>query len=187
MGNKAQKQFVSALNFLLKKEGHGSQARLARALNIDSGYLNNILKGRTPGSQEKKEYIAEYFGLQYEAMLSLGRQLLSDRYPDEETWQSPDNQKASPCLIDIEHPTNQNFSIKEAHATYQLSTCDKNDKNLILLTEWINLQDEPGEYWILLKMFLRREEPEFKDWLGKRSKKPNQPIENPSRFSDTKT
>ena len=142
MGSKAQKQFVSALNVLLKKQGHGSQARLARALNIDSGYLNNILKGRSPGSQEKKENIAEYFGLQYESMLTLGRQLLSDhdQYPDEETWQSPDNQVA---LL--------------------------KDKNMMLIAKWINQQDEPSEYWVLLKMFLRREESEFKEWLKKRS------------------
>ena len=178
MGNKAQKHFISALNFLLKREGHGSQARLARALNIDSGYLNNILKERTPGPQEKKENIAEYFGLQYESMLSLGRQLLSDQYPDEEAWQSPDNQEAPPSLITIKNPRNATLFVEEPHATYQFSTRDKNDKNMILLTEWINLQDEPGEYWTLLKMVLRREEPEFKDWLEKRLKKRNQPNEN---------
>lgn len=178
MGNKAQKQFISALNFLLKREGHGSQARLARALNIDGGYLNNILKGRTPGSQEKKENIAEYFKLQYESMLSLGRRLLSDQYPDEEAWQSHDRQEALPFPIGAENPTNSNFSLKEAPTTYHFSTRNKNDKNMILLTEWINLQDEPGEYWTLLKMVLRREEPEFKDWLEKRLKKRNQPNEN---------
>lgn len=283
MGNEAQKQFIAALNFLLKKEGHGSQARLARALKIDSGYLNNILKGRTPGSQEKKEKIASYFNRHYESMLSLGRWLLSDlpggvfeaisskildlskemrdpnlcfniaiysllqkmdmealkklsakcdisleslndllqgnsflnlsiekneqiasyfnlryesalalgnqlltgKYP-EETLQPTNNVEDWFSLIppgtSPKKPGKDSLCLNEQHIKYQSSTRKKKDKNMLLIAEWINQQDEPDEYWTLLKIILKREEPEFKDWLKKQSSGDNQ-----DRFPENKS
>lgn len=267
MGNEAQKQFVTALNFLLKKKGHGSQARLARTIEIDSGYLNNIIKGRTPGPQEKKEKIASYFNLHYESMLSLGRWLLSG-YPGEafetisskvlelskemrdpnirfniamyfllqktdiealkklsskcdigleslnnllkgnfflnlssekkeqiasyfdlhyesmltlgsrllsghhpgETWQQPAPEKEHGKL------EKQTIAVHEQHPTFELSARDKDkkDKNMMLIAEWINQQEDPWDYWTLLKMLLKQQEPEFKEWLKKRPSDNNQ-------------
>ena len=292
MKNEAQKQFVAALNFLLKKEGRGSQARLARAIGIDSGYLNNIVKGRTPGSQEKKEKIASYFNLRYESMLSLGRWILfgfpgeifesissearklSERLKDpklcfnfalyflihkrsevidelcakcdinREVFDnllagtlvdfSPEKKEQIASrfnldyekmvalgyqLLTAEHPgklviSNEDDSdliidedlladllvdggedlvickyresdlptLKEQHPIYEFSPRDKKDKNMMLIAEWISQQEDPAEYWTLLKMFLRREEPEFKEWLKKRTTGDNQ-----GRFPENKS
>ena len=173
MVNDTQKQFIAALNFLLKKKGHGAQAKLAKTLGIDRSYLNAIVKGRAPGPQEKKDKIAAYFNLHYESMLSLGRWLLSGRYPGE-TSQPPDIAEDWSSLITPERsPEKLEKDILlrsgEHSSIYEFSARDKKDKNMMLIADWINQQEEPGEYWILLKMFLRREEPEFKEWLKKQS------------------
>jgi len=171
MRNEAQKQFVAALNFLLRREGRGSQAKLARALKIDSGYLNNIVKGRSPGSQEKKEKIAAYFDLHYESMLSLGRWLLSGNQPAEE-WK-PTQWEEWRNIVNSGKSLKHTRQDHESPSIYEFSPRDKKDKNMRLIAEWINQQEDPGEYWTLLKMFLRREEPDFKEWLKKRASTDN--------------
>lgn len=82
MDTDAQKQFVTALNYLLEKQGRGAQARLANETKIDRGFLNAIVKGRSPGPQEKKEKIAGYFNFNYEDMLSLGRYIINNGTAD---------------------------------------------------------------------------------------------------------
>ena len=171
MVNDTQKQFVAALNYLLDKEGRGAQAKLARALGIDRSYLNAIVKGRAPGPQEKKDKIAAYFNLHYESMLSLGRWLLSGQRSSD-NWQPPDFE------INSLTTTAEN----EKHLIYEFSPRDKKDKNMMLIAEWISQQEDPAEYWTLLKMFLRREEPEFKEWLKKRATGDNQ-----GRFPENKS
>jgi len=76
MSKSASNQFHAALSYLLKKEGRGSQTRLSTQQNIDRGYLNAIIKGRKPGSEDVREKIASHFNLAYEEMLVLGRTLL---------------------------------------------------------------------------------------------------------------
>ena len=46
---------------------------------IDRGYLNAIVKGRKPGSENIRAKIATYFNMAYEDMLILGRQILEGR------------------------------------------------------------------------------------------------------------
>jgi transcriptional regulator with XRE-family HTH domain len=162
MKNEAQKQFIEALNFLLKKEGHGSQAKLARTLKIDPGFLNNMLKGRTPGPQAKKERIASYFNLRYESMLSLGRWILSGH--SGESWQSAQNDQGANFKSEFD-----NFVLCGKTVRYEYSARDRQDKNMLLIAEWIDQQNDPDEYWIFLKMAMARDIPEFKEWLKKRS------------------
>ncbi|MDD5434808.1 MAG: hypothetical protein PH343_05200 [Nitrospira sp.] len=76
MSKSASNQFHAALSYLLKKEGRGSQTRLSNQQSIDRGYLNAIIKGRKPGSEDVREKIASHFNLAYEEMLVLGRTLL---------------------------------------------------------------------------------------------------------------
>lgn len=66
---------------MLGKQGRGAQSRLARQHKIDRGYLNSIIKGRKPGSDEIRAKIAEFFNLTYEDMLALGRSLLEPTPP----------------------------------------------------------------------------------------------------------
>lgn len=67
--------FREALNSLLKKQGHGSQARLADSVRISRSVLNDIVKGRTGGPEELREKLAQELGFTYEGMISLGRKL----------------------------------------------------------------------------------------------------------------
>lgn len=82
MDQSATNQFRAALAFLLKKEGRGSQTRLAQITKIDRGYLNGIVKGRKPGSEEKRGEISAHFEMNYEDMLSLGRRILNGEGDD---------------------------------------------------------------------------------------------------------
>lgn len=60
----------------MAQEGRGAQSRLAGQQNIDRGYLNAIVKGRKPGSEEVRAKIAAHFNMTYEDMLALGRGIL---------------------------------------------------------------------------------------------------------------
>jgi hypothetical protein len=75
MDQSIRNHFQIALVFLLEKEGRGAQIRLAREKEIDRGYLNAIIQGRKPGSENVREQIADYFHMPYEEMLALGRRL----------------------------------------------------------------------------------------------------------------
>lgn len=76
MAQSVTNQFQAALTHLLTQEGRGAQSRLAGQQKIDRGYLNAIVKGRKPGSEEARAKIACYFNMTYEDMLALGRSLL---------------------------------------------------------------------------------------------------------------
>ena len=155
---KTDQKFRAALDFLLEKEGRRAQSRLSKEQNIDSGYLNSIIKGRKPGSIAVREKIAAHFDLEYEDMLYLGRWILSGR--DGNDWKFIDSVRGGKSL-----PTKEKvFSSKKWYE----------DKNLQLLAEWINLQNEPGDYWTLIKMDLSRKYPEFDAWLKRRRGEDNQ-------------
>ena len=155
---KTDQKFRTALNFLLEKEGRKAQSRLSKEQNIDSGYLNSIIKGRKPGSITVREKIAAHFDLEYEDMLYLGRWILSGR--DGNDWKSIDS------MVDTE-PVSTKTKVFLPKKWYE-------DKNLQLLAEWINLQNEPGDYWTLIKMDLSRKYPEFDAWLKRRRGEDNQ-------------
>jgi hypothetical protein len=76
MAQTVSNQFHAALTYLLVREGRGAQSRLALQQGIDRGYLNAIIKGRKSGSEAIREKITEYFRMEYEEMLALGRRLL---------------------------------------------------------------------------------------------------------------
>ncbi|MHB1349779.1 MAG: hypothetical protein C4530_17520 [Desulfobacteraceae bacterium] len=92
------KQFGKALVFLLKKEGWGAQARLAREKDIDRGYLNAIIQGRKTGSEHVRSQIADYFHMPYEEMLALGRRLLEGTAPDREARASQGAERLQDAL-----------------------------------------------------------------------------------------
>jgi len=76
MAQSVTNQFQAALTHLLTQEGRGAQSRLAGQQKIDRGYLNAIVKGRKPGSEEVRAKIADHFNMTYEDMLTLGRGIL---------------------------------------------------------------------------------------------------------------
>jgi hypothetical protein len=76
MDQSISNQFHAALSYLLTQEGRGAQSRLAGQQNIDRGYLNAIVKGRKPGSEEVRAKITNHFNMAYEDMLALGRRIL---------------------------------------------------------------------------------------------------------------
>lgn len=76
MAQSVSKQFHAALSYLLGEEGRGAQSRLSCEQKIDRGYLNAIVKGRKPGSEEVRMKIAAHFRMTYEEMLAMGRRLL---------------------------------------------------------------------------------------------------------------
>lgn len=60
----------------------GAQARLARASGVHPPYLNSILKGAKPGTDEVRRRLAEalgYPGRKYEELLDIGRAKLENR------------------------------------------------------------------------------------------------------------
>ncbi len=158
--SKTDKKFRTALDFLLSQEGRKAQSRLSKEQMIDSGYLNSIIKGRKPGSISVREKIASHFELEYEDMLYLGRWILSGN--DGKTWTSLYNR------LDTE-PT----ATKPKSFSRTGKICYE-DKNLQLLSEWISQQNEPGDFWTLIKMDLSRKYPEFDRWLKKRKGEDNQ-------------
>ncbi len=56
---------------LLKKEGRGSQARIARLTKKTTKHVNDIVKGRRRASLNLQEQIAHIFGLSYADMLQV--------------------------------------------------------------------------------------------------------------------
>ena len=50
--------------------------RLAVAQNFDRGYLNVVIKGRTPAAEDIHLKIAEHFGMLCEEMLAFSRLIL---------------------------------------------------------------------------------------------------------------
>jgi len=154
--SKTDKKFRAALDFLLAREGRKAQSRLANQQNIDSGYLNSIIKGRKPGSITVREKIAAHFDLEYEDMLYLGRWILSGR--DGNDWKVHGSDEGK-------QPDDQSgiFTKKQ----YE-------DRNMRLLARWISLQSEPGDFWTLLKMYLGRTYPEFGAWLKQQRGENNQ-------------
>lgn len=69
--------FRTALTKMLSDLGHGAQARLADHANISRSVLNDIVKGRTPGSEDVRQKLASIFGYNYEDFLKIGRDILS--------------------------------------------------------------------------------------------------------------
>ena len=60
----------------------GAQAQLSRASGVHPPYLNGILKGRKPGTEEVRRRIAEALGYpdrRYEEFLEIGRAILENR------------------------------------------------------------------------------------------------------------
>lgn len=92
MAQSVTHQFRTALSHLLAKEGRGAQSSLSGQQNIDRGYLNAIIKGRKPGSEEVRAKIASYFGMTYEDMLVLGRRILGEEEGIASGWPGMEQQ-----------------------------------------------------------------------------------------------
>lgn len=68
--------FRQALQLSLDRMGHGAQKEIAAKAERSPTYLNDIVRGRTNGSLALRQRIAAALGLEYEAMLELGREAL---------------------------------------------------------------------------------------------------------------
>jgi hypothetical protein len=101
MAQSVTHQFQAALVHLLAKEGRGAQSRLAGLQKIDRGYLNAIIKGRKPGSEEVRAKIADHFNMAYEDMLALGRSILGGKESKNSEGISEPEQGATPLSDNI--------------------------------------------------------------------------------------
>ena len=68
--------FMAALKAELEKRGHGFQSELAKRAGVSRSTVNDILKGRSSGSDRNRRAMAEALGYtDYEDFLDIGRQL----------------------------------------------------------------------------------------------------------------
>lgn len=75
--------FRNNLKQVLEEPGQPSQAELARKIGISPSYLNDLIHGRTNGSEKVRRAIAAALGYSYENFLALGRRLLSGESPNQ--------------------------------------------------------------------------------------------------------
>ena len=160
-----QEQFRAAAKYFeevyKKNHGRGFQARVAESSGVRASYFNEILKGKKDGPEEVRRKLVggivrvceQAKGFTYEIFLDLGEHIITTGSSN--GWQDPSSDKPTAPLGNT--------------LTYPIV-----DKNMQLITEWINLQDEPGDYWIFLKLLLDRESPEFHTWLKKRTREAHQ-------------
>lgn len=73
--------FRAAFEYLLAKKGYGAQAAITRKTGVQKSYINNILKGRSPGDEERRRVIANALDIKYDDMISLGKSILSGENP----------------------------------------------------------------------------------------------------------
>lgn len=71
--------FREALNKRLDEEGHGAQARLAKAIERGTKHLNDIVQGRRPASLDFQERVARFLKVPLDRMLAEGRELLKEK------------------------------------------------------------------------------------------------------------
>ena len=70
--------FSAALKKEITSLGHGGQAKTAQYAGVSRSLLNDILKGRSFGMEEKRRAIAAALGYEdYETFLDIGRSLLN--------------------------------------------------------------------------------------------------------------
>lgn len=67
--------FSLGIQRLLRDEPRGTQAKIARELNIDTGWLSGIVRGSKSCPDELKQQIAEQLGSNMEDIYALGRSL----------------------------------------------------------------------------------------------------------------
>lgn len=69
--------FIAALRAELAKRGHGCQSELAKRTEISKSAVNDIVKGRSQGSDRNRRTIAKALGYNdFEEFLDVGRKLL---------------------------------------------------------------------------------------------------------------
>ena len=154
--NTIQEQFRAAAKHfeeVYKKDfGRGFQVRVSEKSGVRSSYFNEILKGKKDGPEEVRRKLVDGIGLvcdkaegiTYEIFLDLGQYILTNGTST--GWQSP---------------------LREIITKFPKEgvTAPPVDKNMQLISDWINQQDVPGDMWIFLKVLLARESPEFNLWL----------------------
>lgn len=75
-------RFGAALNYFLRKNGHGASTRLANAVECSSGYISDLMAGKKEGSEKIRRKIARYFDIEYEEMLRLGGWIVEGGDPE---------------------------------------------------------------------------------------------------------
>lgn len=76
MKKTAHDYFLAAFRKLIEDAGRGTQRDISRRIGKSTTHINDVLKGRKRASQEMQEEISSYFGLNFEEMLGMGRNLL---------------------------------------------------------------------------------------------------------------
>ena len=71
--------FCAALLAEMTARGRGIQKKLARQTGISSGLICDLRAGRTGGSPEKRQALAEALGYRYEDFLAKGRELEEEK------------------------------------------------------------------------------------------------------------
>lgn len=153
----AAKHFESVYN---KKFGRGFQARVSEKSGVRASYFNEILSGKKEGTEEIRRKLVEGItnvsdlkegNLTYDNFLNLGQYIINNGTAT--GWKPLTYEPTTLCTME------------ETTGIYAANTKTECDINKLLVTKWINMQDEPSDYWVLLKLVLSRESPEFKEWL----------------------
>ncbi len=93
--------FRAALQKWVDERGRGSQAWLARATGLTPSQINDCLKGRRGGPEENRRKICRVIGVDYEAFLERGRELLGlSREEEEESFPHAQEIRRFPAFSD---------------------------------------------------------------------------------------
>lgn len=129
-------QFRAALLWKLSVSGR-KQYDIADSCGVITQYLTHIKNGNKNGSEEVGRDLSREFDLTYEEMLSLDQHII--KTGSAEGWKQTAN-------INCELPSlGSNIRIEEEN------------RNMKIISEWIDSQDEPSDYWIELKQYLKKE------------------------------
>jgi len=94
--------FMAALKAELAKRGHGFQSELAQRAGVSKSTVNDILKGRSSGSDRNRRAMAEALGYaNYEEFLDIGRQLTGLEPVRGEKIQHHKSLTEAPALLEL--------------------------------------------------------------------------------------
>lgn len=94
--------FLTALKHKIRKEGRGSQQRVAIDADISKAYLSQLMSGVRRASFQTQVAIAKSFSFDYYKFLEFGEKLLANKSSDEDAI-APGKKEGTPKL----HPIQQ--------------------------------------------------------------------------------
>ena len=94
--------FMAALKAELEKRGHGFQSELAQKAGVSKSTVNDILKGRSSGSDHNRRAMATALGyLDYEEFLDIGRRLSGVKPLRGKSNKAGKSTAETPALVDL--------------------------------------------------------------------------------------